>query len=146
MDIEDFRNKINDGVWVLADASDVMKAYAKKHTETNEQYNEAVRKYQTPQKYIKRGHDIIVVSLSNEIWGGIYVYDLEDMIFQKGYGSISINVLKKKNVCKRIVERADYDNVEYFKTSFIKSGYITEAECNKYFNDRSLPLIKVDLI
>ena len=142
------------GVWVLNETSDPMKAYTKKHHPDPDEYNKEIVKYETPQKYIKRGNKIIVVSLTENIWGGIRVYDEGDVYFRDPRGNILVALNKKRS--EREISAADYQEVigeettikngvtvskspickvkDEFKKKMLDTGYINEEEYEFYSN------------
>lgn len=140
-----------EGVWVLAEASPSMQLYVKKHHP--ESYEKEILRYMTPQKYIKRGNEIIIVSLTEQIWGGIRVFKEEDIVFNEFNGTI--HTLQNKKRAKVIVSAVDFQesvgertfeegNIEIkmkecrtkeeFRKAMLASGYLTEEEYKYYSN------------
>lgn len=139
------QNMTREGAWLLNDASETVKAYVKKNLP--ERYEEEIEKYKTPQKYIKRGDKIIVVSITQEIWAGIEIFDMREIIFREVDGVIT--VMKDKGQSKKIVSAADKFVDEEFITKMVKTGYITREEYNKYStinSHKELPLIKTIVV
>lgn len=150
--LEIFMERISgDGAWVLAEASPTMQLYVRKHYP--DEYEKEILKYMTPQKYIKRGDKIIVVSLTEQIWGGIKIFDEEDIIFKEIDGMIhSIQNKKRAKVVLSavdfqetvgektleeggvIVKIDQYQTKKEFKEKMLASGYLTGEEFEYYTN------------
>lgn len=156
--LEEFKAAMTgEGIWVLADASEPMKEYIKKKFPDPADYDREIKQYVTPEKYIKRGGDIIVVSLTRNIWAGIEQYSINDIIFREKEGNILI--LKNRDRVKSIITALDYQrktgkqrkvsehdglniyteetlfDEPKFKRDILGSGYVTEAEYRKYMEN-----------
>lgn len=86
-------NWINGEVWVLAEASDTMKRYVKR--KYPEQYDEEIKKYETPIKLIRAGDDLISVSVTGEGWGGIRRFGPDHYLL---LGSLEKGLTWRRNV------------------------------------------------
>lgn len=130
----------NGGCWLLNDASVPMKKYAEKN-------NLDVRQYRTPQKFIQQQEQIVIVSVSLEIWAGVKIYDLEDIMFKERNDTIL--VLAEKGTSKNIVSAADDYVDDKFVEKMISTGYITREEYEFYSsleNQHTLTLIQTIII
>lgn len=124
------------GCWLLNDASDVMKNYSKNN-------NLDVCHCRTPQKFIKQDEEIIILSISKEMWAGIKKYNNEDVTFREKEGSII--VLIERGSGKSLVSVINDYSDEEFIQNMINSGYISRYEYEYYSNIENqinLPLIK----
>lgn len=128
------------GYWLLRDTNDLTKNYAARN-------NLDVRQYRTPQKFIKRGEEIIIVSVSKEMWAGIKKYNTENIRFIKSEGTIA--VLIEKGLATHIISvKDDYVNEEFIQ-KMVNTGYVTKDEFLYYSdpnNQDELPLIKTIVI
>lgn len=113
------------GCWLLNDASDVMKNYAKNN-------NLNVCHYRTPQKFIKQDEEIIILSISKEMWAGIKKYNNEDVTFREKEGSII--VLIERGSGKSLVSVINDYSDEEFIQNMINSGYVSRYEYEYYSN------------
>lgn len=130
----------NGGCWLLNDASPPMKVYAQKH-------NLDVRQYRTPRKFIRQQDQIVVVSISMELWAGIKIYDEKDLSLRKSAGNISI--LAEKDSYKLIVSALDRYVDNEFIQEMIDTGYISREEYefySNYENQSTLTLIQTIVI
>jgi hypothetical protein len=125
-----FKKQMAEGVWVLCEASETMQLFVEKNFP--ERYEQEIRKYRTPRKYIKQGEKIIVVSISQQIWAGVEKYNLEDIIIREINGRIT--VLKNTKRVERIVTAVDNQIDESFKQQMVATGYVTAEEYDKYMN------------
>lgn len=130
------KQMLEGGCWLLNDANNLMKNYAAK-------INLDVRQYRTPQKFIKQGEEIIIVSVSKEMWAGIKKYNIENIRFMENEGTITI--LIEKGLATHIISAKDDYVDEEFIQKMIDTGYISKEEYEYYSNIENqinLPLIK----
>lgn len=161
--LREFLNQMEGtGVWVVADASPMMQRYVKKLYPDPEEYKKEIVKYMTPQKYIKRGREITVVSLTEQIWGGIRVFDEDDIVFKEIDGVI--HSLQDKKSARTVVSAVDYQQEgeehtiegegitvmakdyrtkKEFVEKMLESGYLTKEEYEYYSNPENFKNLKV---
>lgn len=145
---EFFKKASHEGAWIIKDASDAMKAYVKKQFPDN--YEEEIKKYKTPEKYIITKDEVVIVSLTEAEWGGIMAYDKDDVEF---YGNQNLVILKSRKTARPIIDIEDYMqeaqeetitynnaniktmrvtiNPQYYE-DMVKTGFISREEIEVY--------------
>lgn len=162
--LQEFLSLMNSpkGALVLRDAVWANKVYAKKK-------NLDIRMFQAPTKFIKVKGKIYVITLTQEIWGGITVYKEEDLCFSEKNNNLIftsypnrakdiINILdyQSKNGYGHLnTERFTFKYTKYrlqlkkYKTDLLKTPYLSEFEYHYYSNKENysrLTLFSPDII
>lgn len=70
------------GLWVLAEASPIMRSWVKQQYPG--WFDEEVRRYETPQKYLVDGDLLIIVQLMEENWGGVVTMPRHGLFVEDG--------------------------------------------------------------
>ncbi len=138
--------------WVLTSASRTMQKYVALSDPLN--YNREVRKYETPRKIIKLGSQIVIVALTENIWGGIKAFNSDDInitetkfIKKRGTGTTILDVENYyystgKTVITKTPKGGEIEHEEFkvspqFYSDIIKTGYVTEKEIADLMNEHS---------
>jgi hypothetical protein len=163
--LEEFKKGISEGgVWVLAEASDLMRQYVQRFFPDT--YEEEIKKYRIPQKYLKEGDRIVVVSLTRNLGCGVEIYRMRHIIFRED-PEWGVQVTRAKALAEKAVYGPDYfiddESVwitdertgisqtkheldeKRFKEAVLATGYVTKEEYERYMNGSTegLPMIEV---
>lgn len=152
------------GIWVLHDANAGVKTYIRNHYP--EKYEDEMEKVQTIEKLLKVDDDLIIISIANSEWAGVYKIALSDVQIDKdseGILTLSYNPDKREEIVsvtdyekpveksvqllsgKRVLALTTEPDLQHFNRTIIETGYITAEEIQKYSNPavkRQLPYVR----
>lgn len=130
--VKHINNSIKDGLWVLVDASNAMKAYVKNKYPHN--YENEIKRYQTPVKILQDGEKIVIVSITKNPWASVEVYPREALMFLDSKNNVNLvkNTRYRESLLNTIDENREVDD-EYFK-DMVSTGYVSYEEVFKYLN------------
>ncbi len=159
---EGFQDKLEEGIWVLVDASEPTKVYFRKKYPYN--FKQEVARCQSVQKMKKVGDDLVVVNLTQDGWPGVYSVPLEKIKYSQEDGmlnlrwekGISKSLLSPKDECfkksktpkllednKVAIFVEDALQFEMFHQQLIDEGYVTQEEIDTY-PSMDLPMIQIN--
>ena len=142
MKLNEFKERMDEGVWVLSEASEQMALYVRKCFPDT--FDENIKKYRTPQKFLLVDGKVVVVSVSKQLWAGVDRYDVDDVLFREIRGEVAF--LRSANRAERIVSAIDQEVDEDFATAMTATGFLTQEEYERYSDPASqdgLPAIRV---
>ena len=151
--------------WMLQDASASMKAFINK--KFPDQYEEKIATYMTPIKIVVQDQFIYIISLTDQLWGGVVRFpDKVVQIFTKESGIMMIRdpeegepvltyedyVFSETAACVlhatdkiTITGKEDTLDSQAFYEAMVQTGLVTKEELERYGNKeqwKDLPLIK----
>lgn len=152
-----------EGFWVICEPSEAAIAVLEF---LGENTAEERAKHETPQKYVQRGDKIVVINLTENIWGGIEIYRKRDVFIRYDKEKNKLVVKRNIELAKRMLPIEDFlipdgeetivarDGTVITQTKYHVSdkwfkelaatGYITEEEARHYWqkeNTTKLPHI-----